>query len=261
MVDDPESWPPKDRLILDGFIYLGVENAAFPRLKDRLDWLAKGSTWGHEFYPQPYTQLAKVYREIGHKEDARIVLFDLERQRRRHGREQRRVEPNGDVSVAFLGLLRDITNLWLHSVDFLLRFVVGYGIRPFRSLWILAAMTLLATWLAHMAWDEGSMAPNSAVMLTSNDWVALKNTVANPADTWSARNGDGRDWATFNPLAYGADLVIPIIDLGQTDAWAPSTNRGIWGQRLWRYEFFLSIAGWIVTALGAAAITGIIRRA
>ncbi|WP_299679772.1 hypothetical protein [uncultured Roseobacter sp.] len=121
-------------------------------------------------------------------------------------------------------------------------------------------MTLLATWLAHMAWEEGSMAPNSAVILTTRDWMALESTVSNPADNWSARNGPGRDWATFNRYAYGADLVIPIIDLGQTDAWAPSTNREVWGQRLWRYGFFLSIAGWIVTALGAAAITGIIRR-
>ena len=54
--------------------------------------------------------------------------------------------------------------------------------------------------------------------------------------------------------------MIPIINLGQTDTWGPSTERGDWGRRLWRYGFFLQIAGWIVTALGAAAITGIIRR-
>jgi hypothetical protein len=54
--------------------------------------------------------------------------------------------------------------------------------------------------------------------------------------------------------------VIPLIDLGQTDAWAPSTNRGVWGERLWRYGFFLHILGWFITALGAAAVTGIIRR-
>ncbi|WP_299554191.1 hypothetical protein [uncultured Tateyamaria sp.] len=70
----------------------------------------------------------------------------------------------------------------------------------------------------------------------------------------------GRDWETFNRYAYGFDVVIPIIDFGQTDAWAPSTNRGLWGWHLWWGRWVLSVMGWIVTALGAAAITGIIRR-
>ena len=53
---------------------------------------------------------------------------------------------------------------------------------------------------------------------------------------------------------------IPIIDFGQTVHWGPSAGRGPWGLWLWRASFFLAAAGWIVTALGAAAITGIIRR-
>ncbi|MCV2865600.1 hypothetical protein OE647_12780 [Defluviimonas sp. WL0075] len=55
-------------------------------------------------------------------------------------------------------------------------------------------------------------------------------------------------------------MVVPILTLGQTTAWAPSTNRGAWGRVLWWARWVLSSAGWIVTALGAAAITGIIRR-
>ena len=33
-----------------------------------------------------------------------------------------------------------------------------------------------------------------------------------------------------------------------------------WGWHLWWLKGVLSVMGWIVTALGAAAITGIIRR-
>ncbi|MEL7183173.1 MAG: hypothetical protein AAFY65_17155 [Pseudomonadota bacterium] len=40
----------------------------------------------------------------------------------------------------------------------------------------------------------------------------------------------------------------------------PSPARGIWGERLWRYGFLLNIAGWLITALGAAALTGIIQK-
>jgi len=55
-------------------------------------------------------------------------------------------------------------------------------------------------------------------------------------------------------------VVIPIIDFGQTGAWAPSTTRGPWGERLWWARWILSALGWIVAALGAAAVTGIIRK-
>ncbi|WP_299679775.1 hypothetical protein [uncultured Roseobacter sp.] len=53
LVDDPESWPSKERLILDGFIYSTVENATFLKLTHRLDWLAKGSTWVTSSTPSP----------------------------------------------------------------------------------------------------------------------------------------------------------------------------------------------------------------
>ncbi|MFV1593971.1 hypothetical protein VWZ88_15560 [Phaeobacter sp. JH20_36] len=54
--------------------------------------------------------------------------------------------------------------------------------------------------------------------------------------------------------------MVPIIDFGQTEAWAPSTTRGPAGVILWWARWAFTLAGWIVTALGAAALTGIIRR-
>ena len=56
------------------------------------------------------------------------------------------------------------------------------------------------------------------------------------------------------------DLVVPIVSLGQEAAWAPSTTRGPWGWWLWGARWWLISLGWIVTAIGAAAVTGVIRR-
>ncbi len=53
--------------------------------------------------------------------------------------------------------------------------------------------------------------------------------------------------------------MIPILDLGQTDAWAPSKDSGTWGKGLWWGRWVLAALGWLVTALGVAAITGIIQ--
>ncbi|MFV1480983.1 MULTISPECIES: hypothetical protein [unclassified Phaeobacter] len=83
---------------------------------------------------------------------------------------------------------------------------------------------------------------------------------AKPAGHWSETTIPGRDWESFSAIAYAADVVVPIIDFGQTEAWAPSTTRGPAGVILWWARWIFTLAGWIVTALGAAALTGIIRR-
>jgi hypothetical protein len=54
--------------------------------------------------------------------------------------------------------------------------------------------------------------------------------------------------------------VVPILDLGQTDAWAPSKDRGPWGWWLWWMRWVLAAAGWVVTGLGVAAVTGVMQR-
>lgn len=253
LTDDLESWPGQERIVLDGFTYDRISGAQ-TNAAARINWLKKGAYWQGEFFPQPFTQLAKVLREIGHEADARKVLSRREHLLRRHARQEQHFP------------VRQISWAW-HRAQ---QWVVGYGHHPERSVIWLAALWLIAVTLSHMAWEAGDFAPNSDVVQTSADWRRLAATEENPGAVWAERIRDddgvrtgykpGQDWETFNRYAYGADLVIPIMYLGQTEAWAPSTERGPWGRLLWTAAFFLHILGWIVTALGAAAITGIIRR-
>ncbi|MBL4767301.1 MAG: hypothetical protein JKY94_06225 [Rhodobacteraceae bacterium] len=169
-----------------------------------------------------------------------------------------RIIPNGGVDVGLKSIWVDVRHLGLAVWDWFLRTTVGYGLYPFKSVIALFPLFALATIPAHYAWEEGSKVPNSGPVLVSSGWLEVAN-FSIPAQAWSLTDS-GRDWDTFNRYAWAADLVIPIIDLGQTAAWAPSTERGPWGANLWWARWLLIIAGWIVTALGAAAITGIIRR-
>lgn len=257
IVDNLSCWPNDGRMRLHGLTYKRIHGNL--DVAARLLWLKSGS-YNKEgaFTPQPYTQLAKVYRTMGRGGDARRVLCARERLEHRDLRRRKRVTPDGSVSVGFLSLWRDLCHparlLW----SLILRATIGYGFAPYRALWWLGGIWLLATLLAHLAWTDGDFAPNSDVLQTSAAWLAVADG-PNPAETWST-TAPGRDWETFNAIAYAADLVIPIIDLNQTDTWTPSTNRGLWGQRLWRYGFLLNLAGWIITALGAAALTGIVQK-
>ncbi|MEM8692668.1 MAG: hypothetical protein AAGG57_12390 [Pseudomonadota bacterium] len=258
--DHPDNWPGENEFVLDGFTYDRIKGKV-SIAKERLDWLSNGSHYEDRFYPQPYTQYAKFLRETGHDIEARKILTLREQLIREEGRKRLWNE---------WSFLATPLVLWLMVWDVVQRLVVGYGHKPFNSLFFLLCFWLIATALAHRAWQAGDFAPNAAPILVSEAWQSVASEQANPAQAWAERDNDGdgnrigykagQDWATFNRYAYAADLVIPIIDLGQTDAWAPSTERGPWGRWLYQTGFFLQIAGWIVTALGAAAITGIIRR-
>ncbi|MEO0911501.1 MAG: hypothetical protein AAFY59_00710 [Pseudomonadota bacterium] len=84
--DDVASWPAKGDLLLDRFRY-GAIVAAPVSAEERLRWLGlqEPARVGVDFWPQPYEQLAKVLREMGHLGDARAVLVEKERLQRLTG--------------------------------------------------------------------------------------------------------------------------------------------------------------------------------
>ncbi|WP_433427545.1 hypothetical protein [Nonomuraea sp. CA-141351] len=110
--DVPGRWPA--RLLMNGFTYDSLE-APLP-VQERLDWLAKEA-----YQPQPYEQLATVYRRHGHDEAARDVLLAKQRRRRTGQR----------LGARLWGYLQDWT--------------VGYGYRSFRAALWLAALLLIGT--------------------------------------------------------------------------------------------------------------------
>jgi hypothetical protein len=147
---------------------------------------------------------------------------------------------------------------------------VGYGYQPFRALLWPVVLSLVAAFLARMTQGKGSMAPNSDLVVATEGWQAMlardclpdpaPGCSANPAADWSSLNGPGLDWESFHALAHGADLVIPALEFGQTAAWSPYKDRGPYAHRLWWARWVLKAASWVVTALGAAAATGIVQR-
>lgn len=264
--DDAQSWDEAHDLALDGFTYdrISGSNSATD-FQTRLKWLEKGDRFNDTFFPQPYTQLAKVLHEMGHERDAReirVVLAEkLAIEHRKHLKKEHTPDPNRPPALGF-GIAKFLLRArWGISwgVDFLFRSVVGYGFKPARSLYWLGGLIALAWFMALGAWETGQFTPNSAPILVSQDWIDIA-TDPHAAQKWSAVNAAGQDWETFNSFAYAADIVIPIIEIGQTSAWAPSPARGPWGGALWWMRWVFTAAGWTISALGAAAITGVIRR-
>lgn len=241
LADDSKSWP-EDRVMMDGFVYDRLVYAD-TTLATRLDWLSNHMS--NAFQPQPYQQLARVYGEMGHRLDQGRVLMEMERQLRINQRQR-------------MDGRRYFHMFW----DWVLRSFTGYGYRPWRVWRIAVPLVIVVAAFGSLLWEAGDFAPAQGPVLMSAGWqdLAADDAVGNPAKTWAGDAGPGRDYETFNPVLYALDLVVPLVNLGQEDAWAPSTSRGLLGKVAHWVLPVVEVLGWVITALGAAAVTGVIRR-
>ena len=97
---------------------------------------------------------------------------------------------------------------------------VGYGYQPWRAaLWL--AFLLLIGSIVYTAAPPAALQPSAA--------------------------------PHFNPAIYTLDLLLPIVDLGQRDAFNPS------GAEQW-LSYFLIAAGWILATTAATGVARILKR-
>jgi hypothetical protein len=77
LLDDEASWPKQQ--YLDGFTYDALFEGPQVSVRQRLGWLRRDP---RGYSPQPYEQLAAVYRRAGREQDARLVAIAKQRARR-----------------------------------------------------------------------------------------------------------------------------------------------------------------------------------
>jgi len=261
--DDASCWPKPGDLLLNRCLYGAFIDAPVDA-ESRLDWLARQTParWGEDFWPQPYEQLASVFREMGHGEDARAVLIVKERLQRR----ARRARAKNPVWRAALTAL-----------DGVLAITLAYGRQP-----LLAFVWLILFWgagvvvFAH-AERQGAFKPNSAVVLRAPEWTLCgldrseeRVLVANrQAASGLATGGqtqlacfrqqwEASSYPEFNPWMYSLDTLLPVLDMGQKAFWRPNpTEPG--GELALGYFYFQSIVGWALSLLAVAGFSGLVK--
>ncbi len=264
LVDDAASWGKCSDVLLDGFTYVRISGDMSPKsFAQRKNWLDQGSRFKEEFLPQPYTQFAKVVRDAGHAAEARKTLMErdtiLFQEAETTDREaflaayQYGVPAKGVSGKIWVRLQG--RRLW----SSLSRRVIGHGHHPEYALfWALGAVALGSLWF-FLAYAAGVMVPNSDVIMTSADWLtAMKPTPDAPTLAWSELPS-AKHYETFYPFPYALDVFVPFLSLGQEQAWAATTVTWFgWVTRCMTFAY--QIAGWVVTSLGIAAITGFVQR-
>ena len=187
----------------------------------RLRWIGLQSG----FHPQPYRQLAKVLHESGDDSGAIKVLVAA-----------------GDARYEQHGLMGRV-------VGWILKVTIGYGHQPFRTiLWMMGVVIL--------GWLLVTTGARARVMRR----------------TWpdSPPPGEVAAYEKLHPLLYSLDVFLPFVNLHQEHYWWPDAERSgecsILGARFRMSGAFLRyylwaqvIAGWLLSAILVAGVTGLMR--
>ncbi len=259
--DDEASWPAPGNLLLNRCLYNALIGGPMDARR-RLTWLARQSPgrWGEDFWPQPYEQLAHVFREMGHDEDARTVLVEKARLQRA----ARRARTKNPLWRFLLG-----------AKDRLLGVTLGYGHKPLLSLaWLLLFWGL---GVAVFAFAQANVAikPNSPVVLRSSEWTMCgvprgEERMLGTVPT-SGRAAPGQSqlhcflaqheassYPAFNAWMYSLDTLFPVLEIGQKDYWRPDPAKP-WGPFAMGYFYFQAVVGWALSLLAIAGFSGLVR--
>lgn len=260
--DEAACWPKPGDLLLNRCRYGAFIDGPVDA-ESRLDWLARQTParWGEDFWPQPYEQLAAVFREMGHGEDASSVLVIKERLQRR----ARRARTESAVWRALLFV-----------ADGILGITLGYGRRP-----LFALVWLMFFWLAGVAIfayaeGRGAVMPNSAVVLRAPEWTLCgigqdeqRPLVASGPSQGLAMPGqtqldcfrqrwEASSYPAFSPWMYSLDTLLPVLDMGQRSFWRPNPAKP-GGRVAISYFYFQSIVGWALSLLAVAGFSGLVK--
>jgi hypothetical protein len=221
LCDDAKSWPAKDYLALDGFVYEAIAPGSPISAKERIEWFGRQE----KFRPQPYEQLIRVLRNMGHEREARKIAIAKQKALRKSG------------------ALGGLGKAW----NYLVGGVVGHGYRPILALGWLASFVLLATMLFWSASRSGRMVP------------APQHHLSAPASPHEGRSSCSE---RPQPFLYAVETIVPGLDLHQKSCWWLAPKDGT--DRLYLLFEFLVIVYYLaslaVAATLAAALAGLIKR-
>ena len=229
LLDDENSWPAPGHLQLDGLTYdtLGGFSSYDPQWSSPADASARLRWLGLQngFHSQPYRQLAQVLRKNGDEAGATDVLIALQDARFRNS--------------------NWLARAWAQF----LKITIGYGHEPLRTvLWSLAV--ILTGWLIV------TLGARAGVMrATWPDSPPASEVIA---------------YEKLHPLLYSLDVFLPFVNLHQEHYWWPDAERSgdctmfgaklrISGAFLRYYLWSQVIAGWLLSAIFVAGVTGLMR--
>jgi hypothetical protein len=206
----------------------------------RSAWLARQAT----FDSGAYEQAARVFRQHGYTSQAEQILIT----QRRHASQVNRpgtAWPRRTLDAAYA--------------------TIGYGYRPSRVLWLLAALLILVTATLEIPASQATLRAtngNGDVYATSGLIATSAGPVtAGPAARRSSPRADScgnGEVRCFSPVLYAIDTVIPLISLDQRSTWYPNPHAS-GGQFVLWWLSLATLLGWLLSSIFALSLARIAR--
>ena len=221
---------------LDGFVYDEIDEDSPRDAGQRLRWLNRPP-----YTPQPYQQLAKVFRGHGQGGEAEQVLIRKESTRYRS-----LINRASSYSKPWLRLQR--AALW----------TIDYGYRPLKALKFMLLFVVLGGFLFGRGYLHGIVTP------TEKEAYSCWQKTGRPPEYYSP----------FNCLVYSIDSFFPLVEMFERKEWSPNPQRGttfftlyVFGHQFFirsgaflrTYLWFHILMGWFFTGMLAAGVTGLVR--
>lgn len=240
--------PRGDDYILDGFTYSRFGGGAPTTAEYRVKWL-KRQTSAHlneDFRPQPWEQVVKVLREMGHDSDAREVAIEKQK------------------ALRAANKVGGFPYRQLHRLYGLL---AGYGYRPINTVIALVSVWLLCTLAFLQAAHWGLIGPTSPFVTANREISEVCGNAQGRRETsWTRCSALPQEYTTFNPWLYSADLILPLVDLQQDADWAPIVMKDngvttLWAGAITRWLMWLEILfGWAMNLLLVAVLGNLVKK-
>ena len=271
MNDEPGSWPQRrGDLLLDRCHYSAFTGNSPVDAVSRIRWLELSPRSNDDqFQPQPWEQAARVLRDMGHGSAARDILIEKEKRQRaaRRARVLADVESYGSPRFVWF---------WLWLWDTIVAGTVRYGRMPLLAVvWLLLPLTFgFGVFWAAQAQD--AIKPNLPLIQRAPEWVlcgaGAHERVPLAAGATRAgfrqagesrvecfhRQAEGAGHPRFNPYVYSADALIPVVSLEMQSYWIPDDSVPF-GAFARFYLWVHIVAGWFLTLLAVAGLSGLIK--
>jgi hypothetical protein len=240
LADDPRTWPA--RFVVVGFTYDRFEKPQDSEVRRpwdhlaRSDWLARQATYD----AGPYEQAARVFREHGYISGAEEILIA----QRKHARR------------AITGRSAPLRR----ALDMAYSTTVGYGYRPRRVLWLLAALLILVIVSLEVPTAQATMRATTsagAVYSTHGPAAGTGRGVGVGAIPHSDACGDGQV-RCFNPVLYAIDTVVPLVSLDQRSTWYPDPNIRDGAFMQWWLNA-ATLLGWLLSSIFVLSLARLSR--
>jgi hypothetical protein len=201
---------PHRLLAVNGLTYAGV-----PEQIPAGDWLKLLQCGTPGYAAQPYQQLAAGYRALGNERQARAILM---------------AQRDDELARADT---RWPERLWGRIT----KCTLGYGYKPWRALWFLAAVVVVSCVLA--------------IVLGAHGALAQTKDMAAP----------GQPCTVIQKVSVGLDLNLPVgTSLARGDCGLPRNAASATAAWLTGVGWVLRVLAWVFAALFIAGFTGAVRK-